>query len=241
MDSKQTSSLYSQLVDVLKEKIETVLKPHDVLPSERELSKIYGVSRTTVRLALQELENLGYIYKKHGKGNFVSSVSDSILNLSGTYSFTEQMKSLGKVPKTRILDMSVIKANKVFSENLDIPIGEKILKIKRLRLADGEPMMLERTYLPFAKFADLTQEMLEDRPLYDIFLDTYGEIIKYAEEEFYATLVREEDAAHLGVPAESASLGLIRKTYNMDNQIIEYTLSIARADQFRYKILHKRF
>ncbi len=239
MDKKK-QSLYGQLVDTIRESIEKELKPHDLLPSERELAEIYGVSRTTVRLAMQELENLGFIYKKHGKGTFVSSISDSILNLTGSYSFTEQMLALGKEPKTIILDFLVVDSNKYFSENLGIHKGSKIIKVKRLRLADGEPMMLERTYLPFQKFESLTSEMLEQKPMYDLFLDEYGQRIKSAEEEFYASLVNLKDAGHLKISEGSAILKLIRKTLNQDNEVIEYTLSVARADQFRYKVLHTK-
>ncbi|MBO0477768.1 GntR family transcriptional regulator [Vagococcus sp. DIV0080] len=238
--NKKKQSLYGQLVDTIRESIETELKPHDLLPSERELSEIYGVSRTTVRLAMQELENLGYIYKKHGKGTFVSSISDSIMNLTGAYSFTEQMLALGKEPKTIILDFSVVESNKYFSENLGIHKGSKMIKVKRLRLADDEPMMLERSYLPFKRFESLTSERLEQKPMYDIFLDDYNERIKCAEEEFYASLVNSKDASFLKIPEGSASLNLIRKTFNQDNEVIEYTLSVARADQFRYKVLHTK-
>lgn len=238
--SQTKQPLYGKLVDTIRETIENELKPHALLPSERELAEIYGVSRTTVRLAMQELEHLGYIYKKHGKGTFVSSVSDSILNLTGAYSFTEQMKSLGKEPQTKILAFEIREANKYFSTNLDIYKGEKIIKIKRLRLADGQPMMLERSYLPYKKFADLTPERLAQKPMYDIFSEDYQEKIKYAEEEFYASLVNGKDAKQLDIPEGAASLNLIRKTYNISNEVIEYTLSVARADQFRYKILHNR-
>lgn len=232
--------LYGQLVDELKESIEKEHQAHDLLPSERELAEIHGVSRTTVRLALQELENLGFIYKKHGKGTFVSGVSDSILNLTGAYSFTEQMKSLGKEPSTKILEFLVVESNNYLSEQLGVHKGSQLIKIKRLRLADREPMMLERTYLPYKRFEGLTSEMLEEKPMYDVFYDTYNQRIKYAEEEFYASIVSDKDAEYIEVPICSAALNLVRKTVNQENEIIEYTLSVARADQFRYKVLHHK-
>lgn len=233
-------SLYGKLADALRENIEDEMQPHDLLPSERELSEIYNVSRTTVRLALQDLEQSGYIYRKHGKGTFVSSISDRILNLSGSYSFTDQMISLGKVPETKILDFKTMESNKYFSKQLDIYKGSQIIRFKRLRLADGHPMLVERTYLPYKKFLTLTPEKLKEKPLYTIFLEDYGEIIKYAEEEFYASFVGENDAKLLEVPEGSPALNLVRKTYNQSNEVIEFTLSVARADQFRYKILHNR-
>lgn len=232
--------LYNQLVDLLKEKIENGLEPNTMLPSERELSDTYGLSRTTVRLALQELEKIGYIYRQHGKGTFVSKLSDQATNLSGSYSFTEQMKAIGKEPKTKILEFEVIEATKYFAEQMNLHLGEKIIKIKRLRLADEMPMMLERSYLPYKKFLMLKREDLEHKPLYDIFFEDYNEIIKLAEEEFYASIANGKDADFLDIPESSPVLNLIRTTYNDRNEIIEFTLSIARADQFRYKIMHIR-
>ncbi|MGX7013519.1 GntR family transcriptional regulator [Vagococcus silagei] len=239
MEEKK-QSLYGKLVDTLRETIKTEMKPHDLLPSERDLSEIYGVSRTTVRLALQELEHLGYIYKRHGKGTFVSSISDNVMNLSGTYSFTEQMKTLGRTPETKIISFEEVEANQYFAEHLGVFRGVKIIKIKRLRLADGKPMMLERSYLPKDKFDNLTIERLEGKSLYDVFLNDYQQVIRYAEEEFYASLVNRKDAEWLDIPEGSPSLNMIRQTYNTSNEVVEYTLSVARADQFRYRISHNR-
>ncbi len=150
--SNRKRPLYDQLVDLLKGKIENEFEPDSLLPSERELVDQYGVSRTTVRQALQELEQMNYIYRRHGKGTFVSDLRNHATNLSGAYSFTDQMKSLGKHPETKILLYRVVEASKYFADKLNVPLGEKLIKIKRLRLADGVPMMLERTYLPLKLF-----------------------------------------------------------------------------------------
>lgn len=230
--------LYDQLVDLLKDKIENEMEANSMLPSERELSERYGLSRTTVRLALQELEKMGYIYRQHGKGTFVSHLGEQATNLSGTYSFTEQMKSLGKKPQTEILLFEVLEANKYFAEHLNLRLGEKIIKVKRLRSADGVPMMVERSYLPLKKFMTLTEEELAAKPMYDVFQEDYQEIIKVAEEEFFASIARNRDADVLEISEGAPVLNLARSTYNDKNEIIEFTLSVARADQFRYKIFH---
>lgn len=83
--NKNRQPLYDQLLNLLIEKIENEMEADTMLPSERELSKRYGLSRTTVRLALQELEKLGYIYRQHGKGTFVSDIRKQATNLSGSY------------------------------------------------------------------------------------------------------------------------------------------------------------
>lgn len=237
-NSKQP--LYDQLVDLLKEKIEAELEPNTKLESERELSNRYGLSRTTVRLALQELEKMGYIYRRHGKGTYVSDLSKKAKNITSAYSFTEQMKALGKQPKTVILEFETIEANKYFASKLQVSIGEPLYKMKRLRLADDEPMMLERTYLPVKKFWNLSQKLLETKPLYDLFSQDFQQVVHIAEEEFYASIVRNKDMSYLEIAEGSAVLNLVRTTYNINNEVIEYTLSVARADQFHYQVRHIR-
>lgn len=232
--------LYDQLVDILRDKIVNELKPNDMLPSERELTERYGLSRTTVRLALQELENLGLVYRRHGKGTFVASSGTQATNLSQTYSFTEQMRRLGRVPKTTILEFSTIEANKYYALRMNVHIGDHLFKMKRLRSADGVPMMVERTFLPMRNFMALKREDLEHAALYDVIENVFHEKIRVAEEEFFASIARPEDARMLGIGEGAPVLDLVRTTYNDRNEVIEFTLSVARADQFKYKISHYR-
>ncbi|MGH1842158.1 GntR family transcriptional regulator [Enterococcus gallinarum] len=231
--------LYCQLIDLLKEKIEVSMIAHDKIPSERELTKQYGVSRTTVRLALKELENIGYIYRCHGKGTFVSGLKKDV-DLGGSYSFTQQMKSLGRNPETRVLVFENIKADKFISQHLNILLGEKVFKLTRLRIADSEPLMIEDTYLPVKFFLNLNSQLLRKKPLYDLFLEDFNQVIRLADEEFYASLASKDDAKQLMIPKGSPVLHLVRQTYNTKNEIIEFTLSVARADQFHYQIRHIR-
>ncbi|HEL1644143.1 TPA: GntR family transcriptional regulator [Streptococcus suis] len=232
--------LYLQLVDELEVAIRERMAPNDKLFSERELTQVYGVSRITVRLALQELEKRGLVYKKHGKGTYVSEISDTAVDLSQAYSFTEQMKKIGKVPRTSILSFKLVKASDYIAQHLQLSQGEEVFEVERLRLADEVPMMLERTYVPASLFPALTAIRMREKPLYEIFLEDYGQTIRLAEEEFYASIALDNEAKILGIPSNSPVLHLVRKTYNDKNRIIEFTFSIARADQFRYKISHQR-
>lgn len=232
--------LYDQLVDILTDKIEHEYRPGDLLPSERELSDRYGLSRTTVRLALQELERLGLVIRQHGRGTFLADRSAQTTNLSQAYSFSEQMRSMGREPSTTILEFSVIEADKNLAEHMGTRIGERLYKIKRLRSADDMPMMVERSYLPVRKFMTLKRPMLEKKALYDIVEQDFREKIGVAEEEFFASIARPADAHLLDISEGAPVLDLIRTTYNTSNEIVEYTLSVARADQFKYKVYHRR-
>lgn len=231
--------LYLQLVDTLEIIIRDNMEPNEKLFSERELTQVYGVSRITVRLALQELEKRGLVYKKHGKGTYVSEISNSAVDLSQAYSFTEQMRRIGKIPSTKILSFSTILVTDFIAQQLQISLGDQVFELERLRLADGIPMMLERTYVPVEIFPQLSKERLEELPLYEIFFEDYGQQIRLAEEEFYASIALDNEANLLRIPNSSPVLHLIRKTYNDRNRLIEFTFSIARGDQFRYKVSHQ--
>ena len=84
----------------------------------------------------------------------------------------------------------------------------------------------------------MTKEKVIEKPLYEIFKEDYGEIIKVADEEFSAGIISDQEAELLDVPLDSACLKLLRTTYNDDNIVIEFTLSVARSDKFVYKIRH---
>ncbi len=232
--------LYDQLVDILTEKIEHECVAGDMLPSERELSERYGLSRTTVRLALQELESLGLVVRQHGRGTFVADRSVQAANLTQSYSFTDQMREMGRDPKTTILEFAEIEADKNLVEHMGVRLGEKLFKLKRLRSADDMPMMVERTYLPLRKFITLKRPLLEAKPLYEVIEVDYQEKIRVAEEEFFASIARPADARLLDIGEGAPVLDLVRTTYNTRNEIVEYTLSVARADQFKYKVFHYR-
>lgn len=239
MNEKQTP-LYDKLLNLLKKEIDTQMAPHDKMLSERELVHRHQMSRTTVRSALKQLEIEGYIYKRHGKGTFVSSIKDRMANLSKMYSFTEQMQELGKAPSTQVLSFEEIELNEEVARKLDASIGEKAYRLERLRLADGEPFMLEVSYLPVRLFPNLTKEKVQERPLYTILSEDYHQIIRLANEEFLAGVVTGKQAKILELSKYAPVFIIARQTYNTENMMIEYTQSIARGDKFRYQINHVR-
>lgn len=230
--------LYLKMVETLELTIRDAMVAHERLPSERELSEDFNVSRITVRQALKELEARGLIYKLQGKGTFVSSIENVKTDLASTYSFTDQMKQLGKQPKTTILSFEKVSVTPYLASYLNMDVGSDVYELERLRLADGLPLMFERTYMPVTPFEGLSQELLSRKPLYDIFAQDFEQKIRTAEEEFAASIALDYEAELLDIPKGSAVLHITRRTYNDKNVMIEFTFSIARADQFRYRITH---
>jgi len=235
LDKDSNIPLYSQLMDILVNTIENEMKENEKITSERELCKIYDVSRTTVRQAMSELEREGYIYIKNGNGTFVSSRKFN-QNLQDVYSFTKEMKELGKVPASRVLKFEILTTSNVITKKMKLMQGDLVYKFTRLRLADDEPMMLETTYVPCNIFPGITKDNLNTLALYDIFEDSFNQIVEYAEETFLPVLTNEAEAKYINVEVGSPSLKITRYAFNKFNKIIEYSVSIIRGDKFKYHL-----
>jgi len=235
LDKNSRVPLYSQLMDILIEKIENGMEGNERISSERDICDIYDVSRTTVRQAISELEREGYIYKKRGKGTFVSSQKFS-QDLESFYSFTEEMKKLGKVPSSKVLKFEILISGNDIVNKMKLIQGDLVYKFTRLRLADGEPMIIETTYVPYNMFPGITEQKLNTTALYDIFRDSFNESVEYAEESFLPVLANEGEAMYINVEVGSPSLKITRYAFNKSNKIIEYTVSRARGDRFKYHL-----
>lgn len=238
-DIKKNShlSLYYQLKKIIIDMIDNGdLNENDKIPTEKQLCKAYDISRATVRQALNELENEDYIFKVQGKGTFVSPVKFQ-QDLLDFYSFTNEMKKIGKKPRSKVLnfDITTVDQEKILSM-LDINRTEKLYKFLRLRLADDEPMMIETTYIPHKYFPGINKENLEKKPLYDILTNDFKVIFSKAEEIFKATLTTEKEAKQLNFINGGPAFMLERITYNKKGCPIEYTKSIARGDKFKYHV-----
>lgn len=237
IDKDSNSPLYVQLMDILINMIENHMKENDKLDSEREICVKYGVSRTTVRQALDELEKNKYIYKVQGKGNFIASraVKQDLIKVS---SFTEEMKKHGKNPSSKLLNFEIIEASNKISKKLQIDESELVFKISRIRIADNIPMIYEITYLPYDRFTGITTEMLKENSLYEILKSNFSTNITSAEEVIESVLINKLESVYLEIPQGQAGLKFERITYE-HKKIIEYTITIARGDKFKYRVCLK--
>lgn len=235
MDKKSKVPLYLQLMEDLIKKMDTCeYQVEEKLPSERELCELFDLSRITVRQTLQELEREGYIYKLHGKGTFVSPKSYH-QNLVKLYSFTEEMKAIGKTPATQVLSFREMALDERLANKMDRSPLDEAFQVVRLRLADDEPLMYETSYLPKKTFPYLTEKDLMERPMYDVFTEDYAVGVTKAVERFSATSVRKEEAERFGLTVDQPAMLIKRFAYHND-ELIEYTVSVARGDKFDYTV-----
>ena len=236
---KKGEHLYLRLADALTEKIINGTYPEgSLLPSERELCEQFNLSRTTVRQALQELAQKGYAKSLYGKGTVV--IRPQIRQeLSAIYSFDEDMRRLGKTPRTQILDFVEILANTAIASQFGLPVGTPLYRIMRLRLADDEPMLLETNYLPISRCPNLSRIELENSSLYRLINMRYGVTIDLAEETFEPIMLRPMEAQLLGTVPDALGMVIERISYE-DDKIVEISKSVSPSYKFKHHIVLKR-
>ena len=234
--NKKKTPLYYQIYDYFKNKIRTEeLKEGEGLPPERDLAKIFEVSRETVRQALKKLEEENYIYRIHGNGTFVSNkiIQQDLTNF---YSFYEETVKTGKIPSSKVLGYDIINADEEMIEIFKIPSSVNILHIKRLRLIDDVPAIYEDTFIPLNRFEGFDAEMLNEKPMYSIFREVYNVSFEKAMESFSPVLVENKKILnHLGYKHKAVCMLIKRLTYEK-SKIIQYTVSYARGDKYEYKV-----
>lgn len=217
---------YHQLKEILRERIrQGEWKPGDLIPSERELSETYGISRMTARQAVTDLVNDGVFYREQGKGTFVSQnrITQQLLRLTG---FTEDIRARGQRPSTRVLSAAMIPADETAAERLQVPEGTMVCCLRRLRLADDEPLAIEVSLLNFKGCEGLVDEDLEHQSLYQLLESKYGLSLAEAEQEIEAGLATGETAETLKIAVGSPVLFTRRTTYAERNRPIEYARSV---------------
>lgn len=236
----KTTPLYKVLTQQLIKDIQHHMSVNDLLPSERKLSENTNYSRTTVRLAMKELEKLGYTKTVHGKGHIVVNTNPTNYDLGSMYSFSDHMTMLGNKPTTKILRLELIKASEATHEIIGSKDDDQVILLKRLRLANNVPMLLEFTYLPAAFFPNIENILTDTTGLYATLLNEYDTHIQKAEDHMHARIANDLIAKHLEIEVGDPVIEIRRQTVDAEHRLIEYTVSYAQSDNFSYRITHTR-
>ena len=203
----------------------------DSIPSERKLAGDLGVSRLTVRAALDELVREGYLLRRRGAGTFVAE--PKVAKGMTISSFSEDMRQRGLTPGSRTLELQVVPAGARLGRILHVSPAEPVTVAKRLRLADGEPMAIELLHVRESLLPGLSAADLEADSFYDLLANRYGIEIVGGEQTVEPTVTDEEESATLGVPLHSPALLFERVTRTASGDIVEYTSSTYRGDRYR--------
>jgi GntR family transcriptional regulator len=203
----------------------------DAIPSERQLGIDLGVSRLTVRAALDELVREGYLVRRRGAGTFVAE--PKVAKGIDVSSFSDDMRRRGLVPASRTLDLRAVPAGARLGRMLHVSPAEPVLSIKRLRLADGDPMAIELLNVRASLVPGLTGGDLEQSSFYDLLASRYNVEIVAGTQTVEPTVTNDEESAALGVPLHSPALLFERVTRTISGDVVEFTTSTYRGDRYR--------
>ena len=232
--------LYLQLSSLIRRCISSgLLKPGDLLPSEAELCTRFGISRSTVRQALGELEEQGLILRRQGRGSFVAEPklhrrSENI------YSFTSEATAMGRTPGSRLLSFEVIRPSAEIRRLLELRDETvEVYRFTRVRLVDGAPLMLETSYYPRYIYPQLTPEVLETHSFYSLLFER-GIVPDTATDTYEAIRLDKSEAELLETKPGSAGFSHQRITRSDSGEVFELTQSVMRGDRTRLEVtLHR--
>jgi GntR family transcriptional regulator len=211
-------------------------KPGETIPAEAALARAYGAALGTVRKAIESLVAEGLLERRQGKGTFVrkASFDGSLLRF-----FRFQPESgAAVVPKGRILKREVIPARPEVARHLAVPEGNQTVHLVRLRLLEGDPLLLDEIWLPrdpFAALLDIPPDEMDDA-LYPLYERQCGQVIAYAQEELTAEPVSRAHARLLAIPPGTPVIVIERCAFAFDHRVLEWRRSRGRADRYRYRV-----
>ncbi len=235
IDREKPEKLYVQLYDILRKKIEKSDWPvGSQIPTEEDLCKIYEISKATVRLAILELVRRGYLTRKQGKGTFVCKriIPEGLTMLT---SFKELMMEAGIDFSTKILAQTVMMPTEDLDIKLDITEDKHVIYLKRLRISDNEPILLQENFIPYHICPPMLKEDIANNSLFELFEKKHGIKITKVKDYIEIAHLNTEESALLGMPEGSPALLLEQHFYSGKTQIM-YTRSIKRPDRFRFSL-----
>lgn len=235
-------SLYVQLKELLVHEIkENKLKPHERIPSERELCEKYHLSRTTVRQGITLAINEGLLYRIHGKGTFVAEakIDQGLVRLTG---FEETLLGRGLTPSMKVLEAQLITADVHATSLLELPLGSDIASFKLLGIANNLPLVLFYYYLPAAlgrEAVDLILNFAAEKGWFS-FTRYYREQrnldVGVARQTFEAAIATPEQSELMQLPNGSALFKVTSIVYTRQDKPIELRHAYYRGDRYKFSI-----
>lgn len=230
--------MYYRIQQSLKKKIEEEWQPGDVIPSERELSEQFRVSRMTVRQAVNGLVDDGFLVRKRGSGTYVNE-RKVVQTLHGVTSFSEEMKARGLTPSNEPISFQIIPSDEKVANQLQLAHYDPVYKIERVRLADGIPMAFETTFLPANMMKSLTEEIM-NHSLYEYVESKLGLGIDDAYQTIESGSASQKEAKYLQIKKGDPVLVIRRKAYTNKGTPFEYVRTVYRGDRYQISVHIKR-
>jgi GntR family transcriptional regulator len=228
---------YVQVKDTIQTRIQAgIWQPGDQLPGEPELCRMFGVSRTVIRQALNDLVNHGFLVREKGRGTFVAQpkIRESLVQkLTGFY---QDMVEQGHTPRAQVLRQESIPASEKVAGYLQIDPGTPVIVIERLRFVQDVPIQLVTTYIPFSLCPALLNVDLSDQSLYAFLEQTCGVFIARGHRSIEAVPANEYEARLLRVQRGAPLILLDSVSFSSDGTAVEYYHALHRGDRTRFEV-----
>ena len=234
MSTKEKQPLYAQVESVLAAEIfDGSLKTGDQLPTEDALIARFGVSRITARRAIQNLASRGLVEIRRGLGTFVipPKITQNLTELSG---FVEDMQTLGRKATAQLLEKKIVPASEAVARHLALTKGERVVRIHRVRLADGVGVSFDETYLPLDIGKKIMGHNLKAEPIFSLLERRYNIPLVEAEYKLEAVGAEAEVAKALRVKQGSPIFRIERTSYSTGERPVDYERLHYRGDLIRF-------
>jgi GntR family transcriptional regulator len=234
LDPADRRPLYAQVEDALASRIARgELAAGTQLPPEGRLIEQLGVSRTTIRQTFQNLVRRGLVEIRRGTGTFVTApkITQPLTALSG---FVEDMEAQGRTASARVVDRAVVAASAGVARQLGLRTGTRVVRIQRVRLADGEPISFDDTYLPRDLGEPIMADPLETRPIFELLEHKYATPLVEAEYRLEAAAAEPAVAHALGVAVGAVLFVIERTSYTTKQRAVDYEKLYYRGDRVRF-------
>ncbi len=231
--STQNIPVYIQIHNKIKKEIENgKWKVGDRLPSERELAQLFGVSRMTLRQAIQNLADEGILDRKIGSGTYVANKKVQE-KMSGTTSFTAIMLSQNRQPSSKTISFYEANPSSSESEKLQLKEGETILRMERIRYADDVPICFEVASIPYYLVTDFSKAEIS-QSLYQVLEEKGGHVLGKANQTISAMLASEQISEYLAIKRGEAILRLRQVSYLLNGKPFEYVRTQYVGSRFEF-------
>lgn len=237
IDKNTPIPMYYQLKQIILDDIHNgMLKPGDMIPAEMEITKKMGLSRTTVRQAIMELVNEGHLHRIKGKGTFIAQGKIEQEFMTRIESFNDEMLRKGYEPKTELLEQRILPANTDVAKNLNVEPGELVLKIKRLRFANKDPIVIVDTYLVAKHCSHIYDYDLSKYSLYELMSKDENTRVVKIQRSVEASVAGQYESETLCID-KGFPLQIFRSIgFNHDNTPMEYSIATYRGDKSKFKV-----
>ena len=231
---KGQNPLYAQVKEIILKNIKDGIYIEKI-PTERELEELFGVSRMTIRLAVDELVKEGYLLRERAKGTRILNRKISE-NINSLRNFSSEMKSKNIEYEIHKIEMTIIKADSTIAEALEIEENTNVYSLTRVYYTEGEPFCLIISYLP-SELNLSVDESVYKKSLYDYLEREKGVIVTKSYEDIEVGFADDLVSKELKINIEDEVLFRTRKSFDQDNHHVEYTLSYYKPGKYKYSLV----